>query len=123
MNTGFALRLTAAAVAACVASGAGAAAKDGTFTGTGNGRGGQITAAVTFKGGKIADVKITKQTETVGVSDSALRILPKEIVEKNTLKLNAVSGATLTSRGILEAVRNAIKAAGGTDKDFMTPLS
>ena len=120
MNTGFALRLTAAAVAACVASGAGAAAKDGTFTGTGNGRGGQITAAVTFKGGKIADVKITKQTETVGVSDSALRILPKEIVEKNTLKLNAVSGATLTSRGILEAVRNAIKAAGGTDKDFMT---
>ena len=99
MNTGFALRLTAAAVAACVASGAGAAAKDGTFTGTGNGRGGQITAAVTFKGGKIADVKITKQTETVGVSDSALRILPKEIVEKNTLKLNAVSGATLTSRG------------------------
>ena len=55
MNTGFALRLTAAAVAACVASGAGAAAKDGTFTGTGNGRGGQITAAVTFKGGKIAD--------------------------------------------------------------------
>ena len=120
MNTGFALRLTAAAVAACVTTGAGAAVKDGTFTGTGNGRGGQITAAVTFKGGKIADVKITKQTETVGVSDSALRILPKEIAEKNTLKLNAVSGATLTSRGILEAVRNAVKAAGGTDKDFMT---
>ena len=82
MNTGFALRLTAATVAACVASGAGAAAKDGTFTGTGNGRGGQITAAVTFKGGKIADVKITKQTETVGVSDSALRILPKEIARR-----------------------------------------
>ena len=61
MNTGFALRLTAAAVAACVASGAGAAAKDGTFTGTGNGRGGQITAAVTFKGGKIAVSFTTKR--------------------------------------------------------------
>lgn len=118
MSSKFALTVAAAAVAAFLSVSAGAAVKDGTFEGTGAGRGGPVTAAVTFKAGKITDVKITKQTETAGVSDPALKKLPGEIVAANSTKVSTVSGATLTSKGILEAVNNAIKAAGGNPADF-----
>ncbi|MDD7442984.1 MAG: FAD-dependent oxidoreductase [Sutterellaceae bacterium] len=119
MNYSFALKVTAVAVAASLSLAANGAVKDGTFEGTGMGRGGPITASVTFKSGKIADVKITKQTETAGVSAPALEKLPKQIVETNSIRLNAVSGATLTSKGILEAVGKAVTAAGGKPADFM----
>lgn len=83
--------------------GAGAAAKDGTFTGTGNGRGGQISSRCRdVQGRKIADVKITKQTLKPSGSDSALRILSGRKLSRSTLKSSTVSGATLTSRGILK---------------------
>ena len=119
MSKKFIFTAIATAVAACMSLSAGAAVKDGTFEGTGAGRGGPVTASVTFKGGKIADVKITKQTETAGVSAPALEKLPGQIVAANSIKVPAVSGATLTSKGILEAVSNAIKAAGGDPKAFM----
>lgn len=119
MSKKFLFTAIAASVAACMSLAAGAAVKDGTFEGTGMGRGGQLTASVTFKGGKIADVKVTKQTETAGVSAPALEKMPGAIIAANSIKVPAVSGATLTSKGILEAVGNAIKAAGGNPADFM----
>jgi fumarate reductase flavoprotein subunit len=118
MNKKFAVTLAAAAVAAALSASATAAVKDGTFEGTGMGRGGPITASVTFQGGKITGVKIVKQTETAGVSDPALKRLPGAIVKANSTKIDTVTGATLTSKGIFEAVDNAIKAAGGNPADF-----
>lgn len=60
--------------------GAQAAVKDGTFEGTGAGRGGPVTVAVTFEKGRIADVKVVKQTETVGVSDRRLSAFPPPLL-------------------------------------------
>ena len=74
--------LTAVAAAAAVMLAGCASApeqtgiKDGVYTGTGFGRGGEITSEVTFKDGKITDVKVVKHTETVGVSDKALTEVP-----------------------------------------------
>lgn len=122
MSQKFMLKAAAVAFAAVLCSVAGAAVKDGTFEGTGKGRGGPVTAQVTFKGGKIADVKILRHTETAGVSDVAISQLPKDIAASNSVRVKAVSGATLTSAGILEAVGNAITAAGGDPAAFSVPM-
>ena len=80
--------LSAAAAAAMVLSvGAQAAVKDGTFEGIGAGRGGPVTVAVTFEKGRIADVKVVKQTETVGVSDPALKRVPAAVVKANSVNV------------------------------------
>ena len=94
-------------------TGAFAAMSDGTFEGTGQGRNGDIVVQMTVKGGKIADVKIVKHAETVGISYAAVATVPKAIVENQTTGVDAVTGATMTTNGIKAAVANAIKAAGG----------
>lgn len=113
---------TAVALATAVfTAAADAAVKDGTFEGTGAGRGGPIQVAVTFQKGKIADVKIVKQTETAGVSDPALKTVPASVVAANSVNVDAVTGASMTRKGILEAVSAAIVAAGGKVADFNKP--
>ena len=99
-------------------TGAFAAMSDGTFEGTGQGRNGDIVVQLTVKGGKIADVKIVKHAETVGISDAAIATVPKAIVENQTTGVDAVTGATMTTNGIKAAVAAAIKAAGGDPAQF-----
>lgn len=112
------LTVLTTAVAATFAMGSMAAVKDGTFEGTAAGHGGPITVAVTFQSGKIANVKVVKATETAGVSDPALAQLPAAITKANSVKVDGVSGASETSKGILAAVGAAIAAAGGSVGDF-----
>ncbi|MCF0254228.1 MAG: FAD-dependent oxidoreductase [Duodenibacillus sp.] len=116
------ISMTAAALAASMAFSAQAAVKDGTFEGQGMGRGGPITVQVTFKAQKIADVKVVKQTETVGVSDIALKEMPGRVVKTGSLKVDGVAGASLTSQGILKGVEAAIVKAGGDPADFMAAV-
>lgn len=114
---------TVAVATALVAGVSSAAVKDGTFEGTGMGRGGPIQVAVTFEKGRIADVKIVKQTETLGVSDPALTSVPVSVVKGNSVNVDAVTGATMTRKGILQAVGAAIVAAGGKVTDFNKPAA
>lgn len=87
--------------------------QDGTYTGVGNGYGGNITADVTFKNQKISGIEITGENETETVSDSALENIPKYIKENQSLKVDVSTGATQTSKGIMDAVADAIQKAGG----------
>ncbi len=110
-----------ALASALVAGNSIAAVKDGTFAGSGMGRGGPIQVAVTFDKGRIAAVKIAKQTETAGISVPALQKVPADIVQSNSINVDAVTGATMTRQGILDAVAAAIIAAGGKPADFNKP--
>ena len=56
-----------------------------------------------------------RHDESPGIADPALSRVPKAIVEKQSVKVDAVSGATFTSQGIMEAVEKAL--AGGADKN------
>lgn len=96
-----------------------AAPKDGTFTGVGAGRNGDITVEADFQGGKLAAVRVVKHGETAGISDAALAAFPKAVVENQSLKVDAVAGATMTSEGLRTAIGAAIKAAGGDPAAFM----
>lgn len=84
----------------------------GTYEGKGEGRNGEITVSVTLTEDSIETVTVTEHQETPGISDPALEQIPNAIVEYQSLGVDAVSGATLTSEGIIEAAAAALSAAG-----------
>lgn len=73
---------------------------------------------VTLDETRITAVEILEHQETAGVSDAALEQMPVRIVEKQSVSVDTISGATKTSEGVLEAVRSAIQTAGGVVSDF-----
>lgn len=84
--------------------------KDGTYEGVAEGMH-EIKVSVEVKGGKIAKVTVTKQEETPDIAKNALEKVPAAIVEKNSPDVEVVSGATLSSEGIMSAVKKALEAA------------
>lgn len=85
----------------------------GTYTGVGAGKNGDITVEVTFSAEKIERITVVSHSETPSLSDAAIANIPTQIVESQSLGVDAVSGATYTSNGIVEAVADAVKQAGG----------
>ncbi|MGM9677253.1 MAG: FMN-binding protein [Butyricicoccus sp.] len=88
---------------------------DGEYTGTAAGFGGDITVKVTIKGGKITDIAIVSaEKETPSYLKRAKTVIDR-ILETQSTEVDVVSGATYSSNGIINAVKNAlIKASGGT---------
>lgn len=80
---------------------------DGTYTGSATGYGGTITVTVTVANGVIADIKVDSHNESGGYYENALVILDK-VVKKNSTDVDTISGATVTSKGLLSAVENAL---------------
>lgn len=113
--------LTSKAQAANLGSGsAGAAAdagswQDGTWTGTAQGYGGDVTVSVTIANKKITAIEVVSASgETPSFFSRAKAIIPK-IIEAQNPDVDVVSGATYSSNGIINAVKNALtKASGGT---------
>lgn len=105
-------QLLVAATAAVVCMGAQAAYKDGTYNGVGSGNASQIEVAVTVAGGKITEVKVLKHGETEMIFGAAEKRMTKNIVKNNgTEGVETLSGATNSSKGILDAVNDALKSA------------
>ena len=84
---------------------------DGTYTGKADGLMGPIEVQVKVAGGKVTEVTVISNQETPDVAGEALKQIPKAIVEKQTVKVDAVSGATFASKGIIGAVKNALEGA------------
>lgn len=95
---------------ALVGCGGGAKYNDGTYVGEAEGMD-LLKVEVTVEEGKIANVEITEHNESEGYSDPAIEQIPGAIVEKNSTDVDAVSGATITSNAIKEAVDNALEGA------------
>ena len=86
--------------------------KDGTYQGSGTGFGGTITVEVTISGGKIASISILSAAgETASYFASAQGVISR-IISGQTPNVDAVSGATYSSNGIIQAVQNALAKAG-----------
>lgn len=86
--------------------------KNGSFTGIGKGYGGDITIEIIIENNKISDLKILSHNETKIISDPAFENVPKMILETSSILVPNVSGCSMSSRGIREAVKNALIAAG-----------
>ena len=117
-STGVKLALTdALGQAAGVTETQKAAVADGTFTGTAPSFGltGPLTAEVTLADGKITDIKVVSETDSLTGEwfGSAEELLIPRIIESQSLAVDAITGATTSSNGIRNAVAAAIDAAGG----------
>ena len=89
--------------------------KDGVYEGTGKGFRGNIIVSVRIKKSKIVEIKLVKnEKDDAAYFNKAWSEVPYSIIAMqtaNTDKVDAVSGATYSSNGIMEAVRNALKKA------------
>lgn len=90
---------------------------DGALTGEGSGFGGPITVEVTMDGDDITSVTIVSNSETPSIAGDALEQIPAAIVEADTADVDIVAGATYTSNGIINAVKDALSKAGGGGTD------
>lgn len=108
---GLGLMLVATMSMVLVGCGGKSSFKDGTYPGTGKGNNGDIGVSVEVKDGKISSVDVLSHEETEAIADPAIKQITESIVEKNSTKVDIVSGATNTSNGIIEAVNKALEGA------------
>ena len=87
---------------------------DGTYIGTGVGYAPGLKVQVTVKDNLITNVQIVSHNETPGFYEKAFNIVPDLIVEGQTTGVDTVSGATMSSKGIMSAVNAALKLAEKT---------
>lgn len=85
--------------------------KDGEYEATVDGQEGPMTVKTVITDGKIASVEVVSQNETESIASSALEKIPSAIVAGNTCDVDAVSGATLTSNRIMDAVADCLRQA------------
>lgn len=85
--------------------------KDGTYQGSGNGFRGETQVSVTVTGGKITAVNADSYSDDQRFFDQAYSQVSQEIISSQSADVDAVSGATFSSRGIMQAVANALKSA------------
>jgi uncharacterized protein with FMN-binding domain len=69
--------------------------------------------AVTFSDKAITAIKILKSEETQGLGDEALAKVSDEIIKGQSLDVDVVSGASMSSKALLDAVEDCVKKAGG----------
>ena len=89
----------------------------GTYTGEATGHnGGPLTVEVTVSDDKIESVEVKDHTETYGIGyglkETPVEAIPSQIVEGQTLAVDTVTGATITSAAVVTAVTSALEQAG-----------
>ena len=95
----------------------------GDFTGVAKGLGGDVTVTLTLEDGVIVACQAEGPNETPGIGDKALEALPPQIAQYNTLAVDVVTGATVTSDAILAAAAAALTAAGLDPADYAEPIA
>jgi uncharacterized protein with FMN-binding domain len=89
----------------------GAKWQDGSWQGKAEGVHGDLLLTVTVAKGRIAKITIDKQEEAAGVTDVAFTRVPEAIIRHQSPKVDAVSGATGSSKAIMAAVEDALTKA------------
>ena len=78
------------------------------YIGTSSTSRGELKVKVTMDGDKIAKIEVLSSSETPGICDPAMNTIPNAIVKAQSASVDAVSGATETSKAIMAAVEDAL---------------
>ncbi|MBU5670691.1 flavocytochrome c [Paenibacillus brevis] len=84
----------------------------GTYVGEAEGLHSTIKVEVTVDANTIQSVKVLEQQDTEGVSDAVFETIPQKVVEGQSLKVDVVSGASVSSNGLIDAIADALSKAG-----------
>ncbi|MCI8983170.1 MAG: FAD-dependent oxidoreductase [Hungatella sp.] len=87
-------------------------AAGGIFTGKAQGFHGDIVVEITVDGEAIKDIQVTEHSETENIGEAALPILVQQALDNQTIMVDTVAGATITSDGFRAAMEDAVKSAG-----------
>ncbi len=112
------LLLTLAFVCIGLADGNAEALTPGTYTVTQRGFAADFTISVTVDENKITGIEVVKTQDTVGIGERAQRMIAKSIVESQSTDVDIMTGATVSSLTMINAVRNALAEAGATKEMF-----
>lgn len=93
----------------------------GVYHASAPGQNGPISVTVEFSKDRIESIRVDDARETVGIGQTAVEKLPKRIVDAQSLGVDRVSGATVSSVAILTAVADCVKQAGGDLVKLMKP--
>jgi fumarate reductase flavoprotein subunit len=107
------LRTVSSLVALAFMGSAAFAYQPGTYTAAYPGINGNVPVTVTFSKDKIEKIEIGPQKETVGIGENAVKQLPSKIVNAQSIGVDGVTGATVTSGAIFKGVEDCVKQAGG----------
>ena len=88
--------------------------KDGKYTTKAMGHEDWVYVTTQFKDGAIVSCSTTSHEETMGIGNYAAARIPARILENQSLEVDSVSGATVTSNAVKKAVKDAIEQAGGS---------
>ncbi|QQK07921.1 FMN-binding protein [Miniphocaeibacter halophilus] len=84
--------------------------KAGTYEATGKGRNGDLKVSVTINSeGEISDIELVEYEDNIEFVEACYEKIKEEIIRNNSYDVDTVTGATLTSEGIKEAVKNAVE--------------
>lgn len=87
--------------------------KPGTYTAQVNGHNAPLTVQVTVGKNRIEKIDYSKNLETIGVGRVALDIVSKKILDHQSVGVDAVTGATISSFALMQGVKDCLKQAGG----------
>lgn len=94
----------------------------GTYSSIVSGHQGEVQIETTFDESSITNVEVVSQNETYGIGygmdTTPVEVLPSKIVESQSLAVDTVTGATVTSNAIIEGVSDAVVQAG-VDPDIL----
>ncbi len=95
----------------------------GTYEGTAKGYGGDLKVTVTLGDNQIEKIEVAENKETAGVGSVAIEQLPVGIIANQSLAVDTIAGATVTSKGLIEAVTAALVSAGVDTSTLQTPVT
>lgn len=90
--------------------------KPGVYSGSAEGHNGKIHVDIEVSEDEILKIEVKEHDETDHVAKHAFEYIPNKIVEKQSINVDTVTGATVTSAGLKNAVKDAVKAAGVNPK-------
>ena len=91
--------------------------KSGKYTASGNGMDGEVKIEVTIEDNKVQKIDI-EDNETAGVGDKALAIIADQVITHQSLAVDSISGATVSSAAMKAALEDALKQAGADVKEW-----
>lgn len=79
---------------------------------------GKLTMKVTFDNNKISDIEVPEYTDSPVIGGMAFNLLKNRIIDNQSMDVDAISSATVSSNAYFEGVNQAIEQAGGDPKAF-----
>ena len=93
------------------------------LTGVGQGRNGPVEVEITATADRIYGIRVLNHQESDGIGTEAARLLPGKIYESQSLLVDSISGATISSDAIKEAIANALTSGGFDPEVFMVEVA